>query len=113
MGSWVTYGLGTENHDLPGFVVLLSGPNGPDGGTALWSSGFLPSVYQGVQFRSQGDPVLYVSNPPGMDADARRDSLDALRDLNRCTWPTPATRKSPRASSSTNWPTACKPPCRS
>ena len=68
MGSWLTYGLGSESQNLPGFVVLLSGPNGPDGGTSLWGSGFLPSVYQGVQFRSQGDPVLYVSNPPGMDA---------------------------------------------
>ena len=83
MGSWLTYGLGTENQNLPGFVVLLSGPNGPDGGTSLWGSGFLPSVYQGVQFRSQGDPVLYVSNPPGMDAERRRRSLDALGDLNR------------------------------
>ena len=82
MGSWVTYGLGSQNHDLPGFVVLTSGPSGPDGGTALWSSGFLPSVYQGTQFRSQGDPVLYVSNPPGMAAQVRRESLDAVRDLN-------------------------------
>ena len=83
MGAWLTYGLGSESQNLPGFVVLLSGPNGPDGGTSLWGSGFLPSIYQGVQFRSQGDPVLYVSNPPGMDAAARRRSLDALKDLNR------------------------------
>jgi hypothetical protein len=82
MGSWVTYGLGTENTDLPGFVVLVSGPSNPDGGTALWSSGFLPSVYQGTQFRSQGDPVLFVSNPNGVSPKVRRDSLDAIRDLN-------------------------------
>ncbi|MBL9124902.1 MAG: DUF1501 domain-containing protein, partial [Planctomycetaceae bacterium] len=82
MGSWLTYGLGSESENLPGFVVLLSGPSGPDGGTACWGSGFLPSVYQGVQFRSQGDPVLYVSNPPGMDATLRRRSLDALKQLN-------------------------------
>jgi len=82
MGSWVTYGLGTQNRDLPGFVVLLSGPNNPDGGTALWGSGFLPSVYQGTQFRSQGEPVLFVSNPKGISADVRRDSLEAIRDLN-------------------------------
>jgi hypothetical protein len=82
MGSWVTYGLGTENRDLPGFVVLVSGPNNPDGGTALWSSGYLPSVYQGTQFRSQGEPVLFVSNPSGMSSEVRRDSLDAIRDLN-------------------------------
>ena len=82
MGSWVTYGLGSENRDLPGFVVLTSGGNNPDGGTSLWSSGFLPSVYQGTQFRNTGDPVLFVSNPAGVSADVRRDSLDALRDLN-------------------------------
>src|SRR5437660_3903536 len=83
MGSWLTYGLGSESQNLPGFVVLLSGPNGPDGGTSLWGSGFLPSIYQGVQFRSQGDPVLYVSNPPGMDAAGRRRSLDTLKALNQ------------------------------
>ncbi len=82
MGSWVTYGLGSENQDLPGFVVLTSGGN-PDGGNALWSSGFLPTVYQGVQFRSKGDAVLHVSNPPGVSERARRESLDAIGDLNR------------------------------
>jgi Protein of unknown function (DUF1501) len=82
MGSWVTYGLGTENQNLPGFVVMVSSGTNPSAGNANWSSGFLPSVYQGVQCRSQGDPVLYVSNPSGMDADLRRMSLDALRDLN-------------------------------
>ena len=82
MGSWLTYGLGSETQDLPGFVVLVSGGKTPDGGASLWGSGFLPTVYQGVQCRSQGDPVLYVSNPPGMDAEIRRQSLDALRDLN-------------------------------
>jgi hypothetical protein len=83
MGSWLTYGLGSENRDLPGFVVLLSGLNNPDGGKACWSSGFLPTVYQGVEFRSKGDPVLFVSNPEGMNHDARRESLDALKDLNQ------------------------------
>jgi hypothetical protein len=82
MGSWVTYGLGTENQDLPGFVVLISGGTSPSAGKNDWSSGFLPSVYQGVQCRSKGDPVLYVSNPPGMDRDMRRLSLDAIRSLN-------------------------------
>jgi hypothetical protein len=82
MGSWLTYGLGSESQELPGFVVLLSGGGQPSGGSACWSSGFLPTVYQGVQFRSQGDPILYVSNPPGMDAATRRRSLDALHDLN-------------------------------
>jgi len=82
MGSWLTYGLGAENQDLPAFVVLVSGGKTPDGGSSLWGSGFLPTVYQGVQCRAQGDPVLYVSNPPGMNSDVRRDSLDALKDLN-------------------------------
>lgn len=82
MGSWVTYGLGTENEDLPGFVVLISSGVQPNGGKNSFGSGFLPSVYQGVQCRSKGDPVLYSSNPPGMDREMRRRTLDALRDLN-------------------------------
>jgi Protein of unknown function (DUF1501) len=82
MGSWVTYGLGSESQNLPGFIALVSSGTFPSAGNSCWSSGFLPSVYQGVQCRSQGDPVLYVSNPPGMDRDMRRLSLDALRDLN-------------------------------
>ncbi|HZM90699.1 MAG TPA: DUF1501 domain-containing protein [Blastocatellia bacterium] len=83
IGSWLTYGLGSENRDLPGFVVLLSGLSDPDGGKSCWGSGFLPTYYQGVEFRRQGDPVLFVSNPPGMSANARRRSLDALKDLNQ------------------------------
>jgi hypothetical protein len=82
MGAWLSYGLGTENRNLPGFVVLLSGQNSPDGGVSLWGSGFLPTVHQGVPLRSQGDPVLFLSNPAGMDADQRRVSLDTLRALN-------------------------------
>ena len=82
MGSWLNYGLGSESQNLPGFVVMLSGGGQPSGGAACWSSGFLPTVYQGVQFRSQGDPVLFLSNPAGMSARERRRSLDALRDLN-------------------------------
>ena len=82
MGSWLTYGLGSEASDLPGFVVLLSGESQPDGGKACWSSGFLPTVYQGVQFRSQGDPVLFLTNPEGMSPEVRRQSLDLLKSLN-------------------------------
>ena len=82
MGSWATYGLGSENENLPGFVVLISSGVQPSGGQNLWSSGFLPSVFQGVQCRSKGDPVLYVSDPAGMDRGLRRKTLDALRDLN-------------------------------
>ncbi|HRI88808.1 MAG TPA: DUF1501 domain-containing protein [Candidatus Hydrogenedentes bacterium] len=81
MGSWACYGLGSENHDLPGFMVLVSS-NTPDAGKSVFGSGFLPSVYQGVQCRTQGDPVLYVSDPSGMDRTVRRRSLDALRSLN-------------------------------
>ncbi len=83
MGSWLTYGLGSENRDLPGFVVLISGANRPDGGHACWSSGFLPTIYQGVEFRSQGDPVLYVSNPEGIDPETRRLMIEAVNALNR------------------------------
>ena len=82
MGSWATYGLGSENENLPGFVVLISSGVQPSGGANCWSTGFIPSVFQGVQCRSKGDPVLYVSDPAGMDRDLRRKTLDALRDLN-------------------------------
>jgi hypothetical protein len=82
MGSWITYGLGSESADLPGYVVLVSGGTDPTGGKSLWGSGFLPSVFQGVQCRSKGEPILYASNPNGMDRQVRRQSLDALKDLN-------------------------------
>jgi hypothetical protein len=82
MGSWATYGLGSENENLPGFVVLISSGVQPNGGKASFGSGFLPSVYQGVQCRSKGDPVLYSSDPAGMDRAVRRRTLDALADLN-------------------------------
>jgi hypothetical protein len=83
MGAWVSYGLGTENRNLPSFVVLVSGTAAPDGGASLWGSGFLPTIHQGVQLRSQGDPVLFLSNPSGMDAQMRRRSLDTLKTLNQ------------------------------
>lgn len=82
LGAWSLYGLGTESQDLPGFVVFSSGKKGPSGGSSNWGSGFLPTVYQGVQFRTAGDPVLYLSNPPGVDDRLQRDSLDAIRELN-------------------------------
>jgi uncharacterized protein (DUF1501 family) len=82
MGSWITYGLGSESRNLPGYIVLVSSGVNPTAGNSLWSNGFLPSIYQGVQCRTQGDPVLCVNNPPGMDSAMRRHSLDALRDLN-------------------------------
>ena len=82
MGAWATYGLGSENENLPGFVVLVSGGKTPDAGKSVWGSGFLPSVYQGVQCRSQGDPVLYVSDPKGMSRDLRKFSIDAINEIN-------------------------------
>ncbi len=81
-GSWVTYGLGSENEDLPAYVVLVSGPKG-GAGTSLWSTGFLPSIYQGIQFRSQGDSVLFLSNPEGHSRQDRRRILDAVGQLNQ------------------------------
>ncbi len=82
-GAWTTYGLGSESRDLPGFVVLNSAKKGTSGGASNWGCGFLPTVYQGVPLRSQGDPVLFLSNPPGIDAQSQRESLDALATLNK------------------------------
>ncbi len=83
MGSWVTYGLGSENDNLPGFVVLVSGQSAPSAGKSVWGSGFLPSLYQGVQFRSQGAPVLYVDNPAGIPRDVRRRAVETITAINR------------------------------
>jgi len=83
MGAWVTYGLGSESSDLPAFVVFSSGSKGTSGGASNWGSGFLPSVYQGVLFRSSGDPVLFLSNPKGINAEVQRDSLDTIKNLNQ------------------------------
>jgi hypothetical protein len=82
-GSWLSYGLGAETQDLPAFVVLLSGERHPDGGNALWSNGFLPTPHQGVELRPGRDPVLFLSDPPGVDRASRRASLDALAALDR------------------------------
>ncbi|MFN7828198.1 MAG: DUF1501 domain-containing protein [Acidobacteriota bacterium] len=81
-GSWVTYGLGSESQDLPAFVVLSSA-GGTSGGSSLWGSGFLPTVYQGVPFRRGGDPILSLANPRGVSREVQRDTLDALKDLNQ------------------------------
>ena len=82
-GAWTTYGLGSESQDLPAFVVFSTGKKGPSGGNSCWGSGFLPTVHQGVQFRASGDPVLYLSNPKGVDARLQRDSLDSIGRLNK------------------------------
>jgi uncharacterized protein (DUF1501 family) len=83
MGAWTTYGLGSESQDLPGFVVFSTGAKGTSGGAANWGCGFLPTVYQGVPFRGQGDPVLFLSNPRGVDAELQRDTLDTIQRLNQ------------------------------
>lgn len=83
IGSWTTYGLGSENNNLPGFVVLTSGGKTPDAGKSVWGSGFLPSVYQGVQCRSEGEPVLFLSDPAGVDRDVKKKTIDAINAVNR------------------------------
>jgi hypothetical protein len=83
VGAWVTYGLGSASKDLPGFVVFSSGSKGPSAGGAAWGAGFLPAAHAGTPFRSAGDPVLFLSNPAGIDAGAQKDSLDAINALNK------------------------------
>lgn len=87
-GAWVTWGLGSENSNLPGFVVLTSGGKTPDAGKSVWGSGFLPSVYQGVQCRSKGEPVLYLSDPEGMNRDLRYQGIQAINEVNRLEYET-------------------------
>jgi len=83
MGSWVTYGLGNANENLPGFVVLLSGGSAPSAGKSIWGSGFLPTIYQGVQCRSKGDPVLYLTDPKGMDRNLRKRMIETINQINQ------------------------------
>jgi uncharacterized protein (DUF1501 family) len=83
LGAWTTYGLGSESSNLPAYVVFSTGSKGTSGGASNWGAGFLPSVYNGVLFRSGGDPVLYLSNPKGVDDTAQRQTLDAIQELNR------------------------------
>jgi hypothetical protein len=82
LGSWVTYGLGSPSKDLPGFVVLQSGPRGPRAGSTLWSSGYLPTSYQGVPLRNQGDPILHLRSPQGIDDAKQRQFFDLVKTLN-------------------------------
>jgi hypothetical protein len=82
MGAWITYGIGSECRDLPGFVVLQSGPRGPRGGALNWQSGFLPTCFQGVPFRASGEPIVDLSNPAGISSDCQRATIDAVRELN-------------------------------
>ncbi len=82
MGAWVTYGVGSESQNLPGFVVLQSGPRGPRGGAVNWGSGFLPTTFQGVPLRSGKEPILDLSSPQGVSVEKQRQTIDAIRDLN-------------------------------
>jgi len=82
MGAWVTYGIGSESQNLPGFLVLQSGPRGPRGGAVNWGSGFLPTTYQGVPLLAKGEPILNLSNPKGVSSIRQRQTIDAVRDLN-------------------------------
>src|SRR5207244_12927223 len=82
LGAWTLYGLGSESKNLPGFVVFSTGGKGPSGGNSNWGSGFLPTLYQGTQFRTAGDPVLYLSSPRGVDRGLQQDTLAGLRTLN-------------------------------
>lgn len=86
LGAWTTYGLGSENNNLPGFVVLTSGGKNPDAGKSVWGSGFLPSVYQGVHCRSEGDPVLFLKDPNGFDRDLRKASIEAINNVNKLSY---------------------------
>ncbi len=86
MGSWAVYGLGSENQNLPGFIVLTSGGKQPDAGKSIWGSGFLPTVYQGVQCRTGGNPVLYVSDPSGVKRSMRQKTIEAINEINRKTY---------------------------
>ncbi|NBA86746.1 DUF1501 domain-containing protein [Emticicia sp. CRIBPO] len=82
MGSWAVYGLGSENENLPGFIVLTSSGRYPEAGKSIWGSGFLPSIYQGVHCRSDGEPVLYVKNPDGIDRDLRKEAINTINEIN-------------------------------
>ncbi len=82
MGAWVTYGIGSDSEDLPGFVVLQSGPRGPRGGALNWGAGFLPTAHQGVPFQSGGDPILDLSSPKGFEGERQQNTLSAIRELN-------------------------------
>ena len=114
IGSWVHYGLGSDNENLPSFVVLIT-PGKVDQPlyARLWGSGFLPSQHQGVQFRSGKEPVLYLNNPDGVTPESRRLLLDRLNELHKRTRRiNSATRTWTRASRNTRWPTGCRPACR-
>ena len=115
MGSWVTYGLGSEADDLPGFVVMTSfaGRNPQPISQRMWGNGFLPSRFQGVEFNSTGDPVYYLGNPHGrLRSTSSSELVDAVSELDRHrNAHAPQSRRSTPASPRTRWPSACRPAC--
>ncbi len=118
LGSWASYGLGSLNENLPTFVVLVAKPTNTEQVQAisarLWSSGYLPGEHAGVSFRTGGDPILYINNPPGVPPEVRRKHARRPQGAQRDELPQPsAIRRRTPASSSTSWPSACSPACRS
>jgi hypothetical protein len=113
LGAWVQYGLGSENADLPGYVVMVSGQSDPTGGKSLWGSGFLPPQHQGVRLRSQGAPILFLDDPAGLGRELRGASVDALARLGELDARTSGDpQSSARAWPSTSWRSACSARCR-
>ena len=112
MGAWVTYGIGSESQTCPVSSCCSPGRAGR-AAAPLWGSGFLPTTYQGVPFRSGAEPILNLANPPGIDSQRQQGFVAAVNDLNRRGWPRRAIRKSPRASRPTKWRIACRPARRS
>ncbi len=108
LGAWLSYGLGSDNENLPAFVAMISGSGDQPLYDRLWGSGFLPTRFAGVKFRSQGDPVLYLSNPPGISAELRRGVLDDLAAMNQLRMQETADRKSGLELPSTKWHSACR-----
>ena len=109
VGSWVTYGLGSENQSLPAFVVIYDARGGPLGGPTNWSAGFMPAAYQGTLFRPSGDPIIDLKPPPQINAEEQRARLDLLAKLNELDLRSiPATPSWPRASRRTSWRTGCR-----
>jgi hypothetical protein len=106
-GAWTTYGLGAETQDLPAYVVFSTGAKGTSGGASNWGAGFLPTVFSGTLFRTGGDPVLYLSNPKGVDIEMQRDSLEVINRLNQRRLDAVGDPKSRRGSARSKWRTGC------
>ncbi len=115
LGSWLSYGLGSENENLPTFVVLVADPTNQEQVQAisarLWTAGYLPGQHAGVSFRTKGDPILFINNPPGVSSEVRRTTLDGISALNQLAYQKLGDPKPKHASSNTRWRFECKPVC--